>query len=99
MQKSKEIICLFSQKSKEISHCFLVKVTKNLCVSKEYFTFVVLKIINMKYIFIVEKTNTGYSAYAVDAVGWWCKCNNINENVHKDHVKRGTLKVNGRLMH
>ena len=67
LQKSKEIICLFLQKSKEIIYCFLIKVTKNLCVSKEYFTFVVLKIINMKYIFIVEKTNTGYSAYAENA--------------------------------
>ena len=75
----------FPQKS---LNTFLVKVTKNLCISKEYFTFVVLKIINMKYIFIVEKTNTGYSAYAVDAAGWSWKRNNINENADKDDVKK-----------
>ena len=54
----------------------------------------VLKIINMKYIFIVEKNNTGYSAYAVDAAGWWWKRNNINEDTDKDDIKRVTLKVN-----
>ena len=50
----------------------------------------------MKYIFIVEKNNTGYSAYTVNAAGWWCKRNNINEDADKDDIKRGTLKVNGR---
>ena len=49
----------------------------------------------MKYIFIVEKNNTGYSAYAVDAAGWWWKRNNINEDADKDDVKKVTLKVNG----
>ena len=67
MQKSKEINCCFLQKSKEINCFFLLKVTENLCVSKKYFTFAMSKKINMKYIFIVEKTNTGYSAYAENA--------------------------------
>ena len=67
LQKSKEINCCFLQKSKEINCCFLQKVTENLRVSKKYFTFAMSKKINMKYIFIVEKTNTGYSAYAENA--------------------------------
>ena len=55
------------QKSKEIIYFFLLKVTENLYIGKKYFTFAMSKIINMKYIFIVEKTNTGYSAYAENA--------------------------------